>query len=166
VGYQSRKGKPDGKFRHIEVKVHRPGASVRARNGYYAPNGDKPGTSSGVDEPVTSVDTALVGWQANPGLGLRLNVVPIAMSAAPAATTRVALVLGVREPTPRGRVDEELTLYTSATKDSGTPKPEPHTVHFTVEPGPSEDTRYEIASRINLAPGHYEIRVNAHSRAL
>jgi len=37
IGYYSTNNKRDGKFRNVEVKVRRPGLTVRTRKGYYAP---------------------------------------------------------------------------------------------------------------------------------
>jgi VWFA-related protein len=65
VGYVSSNQKRDGKFRSIKVSVTRPGLSVRARKGYYAPRGadekkppavDKvdPQVRAGLDSPFDS----------------------------------------------------------------------------------------------------------------
>jgi VWFA-related protein len=53
LGY-SPEGKADGKYHKIEVKVNRPGATVRARHGYYA-------VSSGDDAKATKQREAEVG---------------------------------------------------------------------------------------------------------
>jgi VWFA-related protein len=65
LGYVSSNAKRDGKFRNLKVTVARPGVSVRARKGYYAPGGEKskkkpdpdaldPRIRTGLDSPLVS----------------------------------------------------------------------------------------------------------------
>jgi VWFA-related protein len=42
IGYSSTNTRRDGKFRRIRLEVKRPGLTVRARKGYYAPRDEKP----------------------------------------------------------------------------------------------------------------------------
>ena len=79
VGYQTSNGKPDGRFRRLEIKVNRPGASVRTRSGFYAP---KEGTIADPNTKgmPTQNDLGLTGMMTPAALPLRAVVVPIAQN--------------------------------------------------------------------------------------
>jgi VWFA-related protein len=53
VGYTPRAPRRDGRFHKIQVRVNRPGLTVRARKGYYAPDDREPGlVATGLDPDV------------------------------------------------------------------------------------------------------------------
>ena len=50
LGYYPANDRRDGRFRKIEVRVNKPGLTVRARRGYVAPRGRAPGSQAGRPE--------------------------------------------------------------------------------------------------------------------
>ena len=94
-------GKPDGKFHKIEVKVNRPGVSVRARHGYYA---------------VTSGDDAKATKQHE-------GEVEIAMQLASPGATGVTFDARIVSPPPAAKakvgVDFIVDPATISTEDAG-----------------------------------------------
>jgi len=52
VGYQTTNGAPDGKFRKVDVKVKRPGATIRTKNGFYAPKDGRLATAESRNAPT------------------------------------------------------------------------------------------------------------------
>ena len=46
LGYYPSNDRRDGRFRKIEVRVNKPGLTVRARRGYVAPRGRAPGNQA------------------------------------------------------------------------------------------------------------------------
>jgi VWFA-related protein len=166
VGYQTSNGKPDGKFRRLEVKVNRPGATVRTRSGYYAP---KEGTLANPDKGMpTQNDLGLTGMMTPAALPLRTTVIPVARTAGSASReVDVAVVLTVRLPPTRAPLSETLTLVRTlydATGRAGPPLPEK--LQLTVPPAGGDEVRYDVYQRLTLAPGRYSIRLNATSTAL
>jgi len=94
-------GKPDGKFHKIEVKVNRPGVTVRARHGYYA---------------VTSGDDAKATKQHE-------GEVEIAMQLASPGATGVTFDARIVPPPPaaKGKVGVDFIVdpTTISTEDAG-----------------------------------------------
>jgi len=168
LGYQSTNQDRDGKFRRIDVHVSRPGATVRARRGYYGPTATKAGTDTTGKDAASPSDLLRIGLGMAPGLTLRIALAPFAMTSDDAGTRKatVAMTLGLREQAPTAPVDEEMTVIISATKDGGGVAAEmsPHRVAFTLEPTSGEIVPHEWSSRLDLAPGRYEVRANAHSK--
>ena len=78
VGYQTSNGQPDGKFRRLDVKVSRPGVSVRTRSGFYAP--DESGTKDREGTPGSN-ELGLTGMASATRLALRSQVVAVSPSA-------------------------------------------------------------------------------------
>ena len=83
VAYRPSDLKPDGRFRRIEVRVNRPGVTVRARSGYYAESTTAPAVGSAL--------AAMAGVV--PGAGLPLSVTAAVLPADPADADRRALAL-------------------------------------------------------------------------
>ncbi|HET8922333.1 MAG TPA: VWA domain-containing protein [Candidatus Acidoferrum sp.] len=100
LGY-SPEGKPDGKFHKIEVKVNRPGVTVRARHGYYA---------------LTSADDAKTTKQREGEIG-------IAMQIGTPAATGVTFDARVVPPPPAAKmkvgIDFIVDPYTISAEDAG-----------------------------------------------
>jgi VWFA-related protein len=165
VGYQTANGRPDGRFRRVEVKVRRPGVIIRARSGYWAPEGDKLASRSAGGE--TSIRANQYGLADPVALPLRAIAVPIGPASANPAQNDVLVGLTVRLPAPRTPRPETLTIVRNvydAAGNAGPPVVERR--ELTIEPTRGDDVRYDSLVRLPFAPGHYQIRFNATSQAL
>jgi len=168
VGYQTSNGKPDGKFRRLQVKVNVPGATIRTRSGFWATRtGELAATRR--NETPSSLDLGLSGMDNPAGLPLRATATPIGpvSSSAAAREADVAVVLTVRVPSPREPAPESLRVVRNVyDADNRTGPPVQETVKLTLQPATGDDLRYDVVQRLKLAPGRYQIRLNAHSALL
>ncbi len=159
LGYQPANDRADGRFRRIEVRVNRPGVTVRARGGYYEPRPLKAGTPSA--EP-SSLERAISAIVPKSDLGMQVAAAPFAIPGS--RDTAVAIVAALRQPTPQGmsRSVENVEVVVRAIGDDGKLKASERLhVRLVVRPVAGEDTVCEVFSRLDLKPGHYQLRVAA-----
>jgi VWFA-related protein len=154
LGFRSAGQARDGGFHKIDVKVNRRGANVRTRNGFNAPSVTA-GVPSG-DPPISGGVKDLL-----PGTELRMSAaaMPFALRDNPGGMVLVALgVQGKVDPAPAG--PEHVEIFASAFDRRGR---SPGWVRQSVELLPGEGTagtvEYDAVTRLELAPGSYEIRV-------
>ena len=169
VGYQTSNGKPDGKFRRVQVKVNVPGATVRTRSGYWATRAGGL-TATRENENPTTLDLGLAGMESPTGLPLRAAATPVGPAATGAGSAReadVAIVLTVRVPSPKQAAPETLTIVRNVyDADNHTGPPAQDIIKTTLAPTAGDDLRYDVWQHLRLAPGRYQIRLNAHSAVL
>jgi VWFA-related protein len=162
--YQTSNGKPDGKYRKVEVKVKRPGTTVRTRSGYFAPK-DAGAARDAKDTPAVN-DLGLVGLMNSPALPLRAAAVPVALSGQGRGAD-VAVVLSVRMPSPRGPVPEAVTVVRNLYDSEGRAGPPVlEKTELTLVPSTGDELRYDLYWKLSLAPGRYQLRLNATSKAV
>ncbi len=167
LGYQTSNGKPDGRFRRLEVKVKQPGATVRTRSGYYAPTEAGLVTREQKNAPTTN-DLGMTGMMTPTTLPLRTSAVPISL-AGPAGSpnAHVAVVLTVRLPPPRGPLAETLTIVRTLYDAEGRAgQPVQEKMQLNLQPSGGDELRYDVFQKLTLAPGRYHLRLNATSAAL
>ena len=160
VGYQTSNGQPDGKFRRLDVKVNRPDMTVRTRSGFYAAD------ESGKNKEGTpeSNELGLTGMASATRLALRAQVVAVAPSATNPKEADVAIVIGVRTPGIRLEAADTLTLVRTIYDASGKPgPPSQEKLQIAIPSAGNEDLRYEVYQKMTLAPGRWELRMNATS---
>ncbi len=169
LGYIPRNAKRDGRFRRIEVKVNRPGVTVRARRGYYAADdadaravrvGLDPEVQRALDAPRDLGDvpvraTALVFQEAKPG----------------AASVLVATETDVRRFAFEPRQDRLTDVLEVAIAVTNTSTGEVSRFGQNVEMNLRSDTRdtlertwYSLSHAFELAPGTYQARVVVRDR--
>ncbi len=165
LGYYSTNERRDGKFRKIDVRVTRPGLTVRARKGYAAARGktdDKPG-----DKTAPSLKAALVS-------PLPMADLPLAMSAAvfkgsdkKGAVVISALVGGRDLPLTEkdGTFRNDLEVVLTAADYAGKSYPgDRATLALNLKPDSVARVRasgFRILNQIDLPPGRYQLRVAA-----
>jgi VWFA-related protein len=165
VGYQTSNGQPDGKFRKIEVKIDRPDVTVRTSSGYFTPKSGTLETEEMKGAPRSS-DLGLVGMTGAPGLPLRAMAVPVALEGR-GREAGVAVALTVRLPAPLEPIAESLVVVSNVYDSDGRPgPPSRRQVDLTLVPSTGDELTYDVYSRLTLAPGRYQLRLNATSRAL
>jgi VWFA-related protein len=154
----------DGKFHGVEVKVNRPGLTVRARSGYYAPDAIK-----SVDSGRSSKAGSSPLLKAISGL-LPVGDIPMQVMAAPFLApgkkeATVAIVLGLVQDVETGdtRQVEKVDFLIDAFGQDGTSK-SAHGLNaaVTLKPNVKGKIGYEVLSRIDLKPGRYQVRLSAH----
>jgi hypothetical protein len=167
VGYQTSNGKPDGKFRRVDVKVSRPGMTVRSRSGYFAPKPGQLATPEDKAAPSTQ-DLGLSGMTSPAGLPLRASVVPVGLTGAPGSRNAdVAIVLTARLPASGGAVTDTLTITRNVyDADGKAGPPVQEKIPVTLPASGTDGLRLDTFSRLALAPGRYQIRLNAYSTVL
>jgi hypothetical protein len=165
VGYQTSNGRPDGKYRKIEVKVKRPGMTVRTRSGFYAAREGTLATAEAKALPATS-DLGLSGLMSPAQLPLRATVVPVGRTGN-GKETDVAVVLTVKLPPSRTPVKETLNIVRMLYDGEGRAGPPiPYKFESTLQPASGDELRYDVYQTLTLAPGRYQLRLNATSTAL
>ena len=160
LGFQSTNPKSDGHFRNIKVKVNRPDLEVRTRSGYYARRPEKPAKSTKPPTVVSPIDKALSAGMPTGDLPIDVAVAPFAVPGK--RQTTLAMAVGVRLPAPArtstDKVEVIATAFDTEWRQRGTYR---QVAELTLQPSTESNVRYEVLSRLPLAPGRYEIRIAA-----
>jgi VWFA-related protein len=162
LGYQPSNPRTDGRFRKIEVRVNRPDATVRTRNGYYEPRKAKSNLPLAAATPA--VTSALQGVLPMGDLSLQMTAASFAGRSGKRAD--VAIVVGVRESMPPGSAATTSDVEVAAhAYDTGwrLRASESFTVRLGVESDPGQPVQYALMSRLGLEPGRYQLRVAVQS---
>lgn len=161
LAYYPPNPKRDGKYHNINVRVTRPGLTVRFRKGYANPTGKPPAPVKG-DLAPELVD-ALQSPIPISGLGMKVFAVPF-KGAAPNASVLMGVELRGRDLTTaaNGRVD----LAFSAVDVKGKVKASSHDT-LTLNLRPETKARVEqsgirLLNRMNVPPGRYQLRIAAY----
>jgi hypothetical protein len=185
LGFQPTNTKADGKLRRVEVKVNRPDVEVRARNGYYAPEPIKVAEAAKAAS-ASPLATAMASLLPNPDMPMQVTVAPFArVRTAEEAklkdkdkpknddklTTTIAITLGAKQnarpESASAKIVEDVELLTSAFTPDGTSRGSSRqTAHLSVKQGAAGLFGYEVHTRLNLAPGRYELRMAMYSGSL
>ena len=91
IGYSRSTPSVEGKFRRVEVRVNRPGTTVRARSGYYEPRESKAGATT--SSPASD---ALASLMPKADVAMRVAAAPLAVAGKREAA--VAIAVGVQQP--------------------------------------------------------------------
>lgn len=166
VGYEPENRVADGGFRRVEVRVNRPGVSVRSRSGYWAPvEGDVLDTRL-VGAP-SSTDSALAGLTHVQGVPLRVTLGPVAPSAQTRSAMDAVAVLSVRYPALAASVTDTLTITRHVYDDEGRAgAPEQMVESVVLQPRGGEETRHDILQVLTLSPGRHQVRFHVQSQLL
>jgi hypothetical protein len=168
LGYYPSNESRDGKFRNVQVKLSKPGLTVRARKGYFAPKGkaSEPKSIGGTGSP--ELRAAMTSPVATSGLALHVFAAPF-RGAAPKDAVAVSLEIdGTRLPfkeSPDGLYNDDLEIVMSATDAKGKVQDGAQdTLNLRLRPQTHElvsKGRFRIVRKLDLPPGKYSLRVGA-----
>jgi VWFA-related protein len=168
LGYYPANERRDGRFRKIDVKVNRPGVTVRARRGYVAPRGRVTDVKmAGPKDGTLELREALTS-------PVGISALPLAATAAmfkgpaPNASVVVSILVGGRDlplVEKNGLFVNELEFALTATSAEGKLFPgDRNTVQLTLKPDSVQRLRgagFRVVTSIDLPPGRYQLRVGA-----
>jgi len=165
VGYAASNPRAQGRLRKIEVRVNRPGVTVRARNGYFEP---RPATSNKAVPAAprpSAGDKALAGILPQSDLAMQASAAPFAVAGQRNAS--IAIVLGIHQPAPSRvtGVVQQIDLQVAAYSPGGQRRAgRREKVEARLNtPGAAAEIGYETFARLELAPGRYQLRLAAES---
>lgn len=152
LGFSAERTGPDTRVHRVEVKVAAPDVEVRSRRAFTWGDEAKSARDASAAAPLV---------EAIGGVAPRSDI-PLSLSAAAFATPgkrtgTVALVLGART----ARSDRFQIVAAALDSAARVVASREATVEITARANPAGDGRYELLSRLELAPGRYEIRVAA-----
>ena len=168
LGYYAPNDRRDGRFRRIDVRVTRPGVTVRARRGYVAPRG-RPAAATNASN--NALETALKAAIESPlpasGIPMRLFAAPY-KGTAPNAAVAIAVELNINAlkfTEKNGTYNNAVNVVTFVTDADGrTRVNEKASVDLTLMPmtyARARERGFRITTAVNLPPGRYQLRVSA-----
>ena len=172
LGYFPANDKRDGRFRKIDVRVTRPGMTVRARRGYVAPRGRPPAVAKASADPgEAALKAAVESPLPTTGIPMRLFTAPY-KGTPPNAAITLAVELNIdalKFTQKNGLYNDALTVVTVVTDNDGkTRVNEKASVDLTLMPATFTRARergFRVTSAVNLPPGRYVLRVSAADTA-
>lgn len=163
IGYEVQKP-DDGRFRKLEVKVNRPGASVHARKGYVAPRPNRQAKPDKTTE-ISPLATAMAGFLPKGDVPMQTIALPYFVPGKKEAG--VAIVARVQQPPVTARTTHNVQLLTTVFDVDGKARSSHRqNARATILPSGSSVAEYEVLSRIDLKPGRYNLRIAAHNPAI
>jgi len=162
LAYYPPNPKRDGKYHNINVRVTRPGVTVRFRKGYANATGKPP--EPGKSEIASELLEALRSPIPISGLGMRVFVAPF-KGAAPNASVLMGIELRGKDLTAAAAANGRIELGFSAVDARGRMKASSHDT-LTLNLRPETKTRVEergirMLSRMNVPAGQYQLRIAA-----
>lgn len=156
----------DGKHRRLEVRVNRPGVTVRTRTGYRAESTGNLETRR-ARLAASPAGAALAGIVPKGDLPMQVTAVPFRVEGRKEAM--VAIAAGVRQPISGGRprTVERVELQVSAFDVNGKRHAsQTMTADVSIREGASGLAEYDVLARIELKPGRYQLRLGAFVNSL
>jgi VWFA-related protein len=153
LGYKSTNEREDGRLRRIDVRVNQRGVTVRARQGYYAPDARARPRA----EPPPEVRTALAGLLPKSDLPLTSTAAPFAQSGSNETAVAVLVSLPAAAESRADTVDLLVHAYDTEGRSRGSDQLRAEV--------PAQGGDYELHTRLALRPGRYELRLSADSAA-
>ena len=166
LGYYAGNTRRDGRFRKLEVRVNKPGMTVRARKGYYAPRGRAPETTLGGPSDA-SAELREAMSSPVPVAGLPLAITgsvfkgPDNKGSVVLSTLISGRDLPLVEKEGTFRNDLEVALFAVDGKGKTFPG-ERNTVNLTLKPDSVARIRsagFRVISSLELPVGRYQVRV-------
>lgn len=164
LAYYPQPAKRDDKFHRIEVRVSRPGLTVRARRGYVAPKGNRPvpraASNDGASPEVLEILNSPLQVS---GLGMRVFASPFRSSPPNAVVVLGVELLGRDLALPEGG---KIELSFVAVDGSGEIRAGT-TDHLTLNLRPDTRARAQqgwlrFLDRFTVPPGRYQVRIASH----
>ena len=167
LGYRATYPRSDGRTRRLQIRVNKAGATVYPSDRLLL--SAKPPSGKEVSKPPSPLLRAIAELVPKSDLRLGVTAAPFAFprTADPrAAKAGVLASLRVQRPAPAERSTEEIEVlakvFTPEGKEIGGVRQ-----HATLILRPSTaDAELDVLVPVGLAPGRYNIRYSAHSRAL
>lgn len=160
VGFSIPPGHRPGSLHRLEVKVNRPGVTVRARSGYEVPESPSPSARGGDAKAAPgAAATILAGPIPAGALPMRVAVAPYGPVTQGDRDATVLIALGLEHGSSakeRQALDVELRAFSAEGK---TALAERRTAQLRAAAG---DGTFDLLARIALPPGRYELRFGAH----
>jgi len=161
IGFEAdtpRAGSNPRTFHAVDVRVKTRDLSVQSRSGYYLPSAAKPGAAATpVESTVSALETALQGQLPTTQIPLRVAVAPF--RSAGSADPALAITLNLKSDPPlAGRIEAIATAYDTEGRAIGSQRLDVDLPESRDAAGARE---HELQSRIELRPGHYEVRLAA-----
>ncbi len=161
LGFRSTNPKEDGRFRRVQVTVDRPDVDVRARTGYYAPKGPTPGAATTL--AASPVDQALASPVPGGQLPLAMDVAPFALPGGGSGKSAIAVTVQIQSGADASDRQTANVVATALDREWRPRSTFHQTVQVTRRADASPGGSYEVFSRLNVPPGHYEVRVAGSS---
>jgi VWFA-related protein len=167
LGYSPSNDRRDGKFRRLQVRIKRPGLTVRSRAGYTAATGRDTTRQRAATATFPAVATALSSPLPTSGVPIRVFAAPYRGNGKDAF---VATVVEVDASAfdfveKNGAFVERLeVLQTTTNADGKTFSPLRHDVGLTLKPENYERARsggIRVVARMTVPPGRYQLHVAA-----
>jgi VWFA-related protein len=151
LGYYSPAPTNDGKHHRITVRANVPDVEIRAREGYVSPGK--------AEKPVVATPLELLTRSAiqTPGLTMRVVAIPAPLATEPSAAVIVGIELPTAAATRAGRIEFAVVAIDQAGKTRARAR---FTTNFAA-PDKTASPWTRTGSRIDVAPGQYQIRVAA-----
>ena len=166
LGYYSNDTRRDGRFRRVQVRVKRPGLTVRARKGYTAPKGKPPSTTTLANTKTSpALREALDSPIPISGLPLSVFAAPF-KGTAPNASIAVTIEIegrGLSFAEQNGLFADDVEISVIAIdKDAKIKDGGRYVVQLKLKPQTREAVSragIRISRRLELPPGNFQLRV-------
>ncbi len=159
LGYQPSSPSTDGKYRQLEVRINRPGLTIRTRSGY-EPEKPKDAARKKAEMEKKPLGAALSGLLPKGDLPLELTAAAFAIPGKSDAA--VAVTLGVHQPIRESavrkveHVDFLVSAFNTDGKFFGAKR---LNADVTIRADAKGLAFYEAQARLDLKPGRYQLRV-------
>jgi VWFA-related protein len=167
LGYYPTNENRDGKFRNVQIKVSKPGLTVRARRGYFAPKGKVAAPKTAEGKGSAALREAMDSPVGSSGLTLHAFAAPL-RGTAPKDAVAIALEIdGTQIPFKQaeGLFADDLEIVITATDSKGKVQDGAQDVlNLRLRPSTHEVVskgRFRIVRKLEVPPGKYSMRVGA-----